>query len=650
MAAPPSPRPRGRRGGGGGAEDRGGRCRACGEALAGPCGVLSTCRHRYHLRCIPSCEQGSDGLFLCAACYCPFDSTCVEFSQVTPAPEVNCDDGEHLSATPRSRSSSPPACPKRECGYLPSCLHDDAAADLGNDGRADKARMAIGIAVFRALDVDHTGRLPLDALQLFANLAEFDLRSAGVRKAMGLLTELSESEGGIDEAVFLSFINDTSEDGLHCEKKTLLSIHAKLALELASSGFQEVEPAVLGAHASNVAHGVSESAFRAEAVEDIFRMLDANENGHLSSKSMRQFAKMIGFTGKLAEWREEFRAICAMEGCQPSVGIDFASFVELVDDDVSEHWAYCTDEELQTIRGELLQQAAAAAAAQATESKRISSGPPKANARMSLIRKIFALLTTSAFDSCLGCGEMLHFAKLCGFPGSEAEWHREFKKICAHWGVRGGRVSESVFTDFVDDKSERGCYCSDAELVDVLTRLVEQQGPSDQEPERPLPVTSDRRGATRRCLQLQLFDALDRDGNGHLDCSEMWQFAEVSGFEGSWHEWRSEFRIMCRQRGVDRSKGLSSDAFVSLLDDRSQQGCFCTTRELTRIKHELGTMPAPPPRRTLARGVAAEPGASAATYREHNLESLLRNHQDGINPDIQPVAPRRELCRVWRAV
>merc|ERR1712091_356952 len=53
-------------------------------------------------------------------------------------------------------------------------------------------------------------------------------------------------------------------------------------------------------------------------------------------------------------------------------------------------------------------------------------------------------------------------------------------------------------------------------------------------------------------------------------------------------------------------------------------------------------------RGTPARGVAAEPGASATADRENNLERLLRNHQDGINPEVQPVTLRRELCRFWR--
>jgi len=66
----------------------------------------------------------------------------------------------------------------------------------------------------------------------------------------------------------------------------------------------------------------------------------------------------------------------------------------------------------------------------------------------------------------LGCLELRKLAKFTGFDGSDDEWSLEFQSLCRDFGTEDGLDLEA-FSKLVDEQSEQGCYCSDAELQEL---------------------------------------------------------------------------------------------------------------------------------------------------------------------------------------
>eukprot|EP00913_Durusdinium_trenchii_P035487 g33210.t1 len=61
---------------------------------------------------------------------------------------------------------------------------------------------------------------------------------------------------------------------------------------------------------------------------------------------------------------------------------------------------------------------------------------------------------------------MLAFAKQTGFEGSDADWEEEFQSLCQELGING--VDLTTFGQLVDDRSERGCYCTKEDLQSII--------------------------------------------------------------------------------------------------------------------------------------------------------------------------------------
>ena len=96
-------------------------------------------------------------------------------------------------------------------------------------------------------------------------------------------------------------------------------------------------------------------------------------------------------------------------------------------------------------------------------------------------------LTAAAFAALGGSGkgyltadEMLPFARHTGFDGTDREWRTEFEALLKECGSTGG-VTKANFEKLVNDKSDAGCYCSDAELRSLLLKLPNPE--QDQLPE-----------------------------------------------------------------------------------------------------------------------------------------------------------------------
>jgi len=90
-------------------------------------------------------------------------------------------------------------------------------------------------------------------------------------------------------------------------------------------------------------------------------------------------------------------------------------------------------------------------------------------------------------------------------------------------------------------------------------------------------------GASRRALKRRLFARCDKDGDGWLNKGEMREFAGLVGFEGSDEEWDAEYEKLCRERGARPSSGIPEEIVMTLLDDESDAGCYCTVEEIREL-------------------------------------------------------------------
>ena len=111
---------------------------------------------------------------------------------------------------------------------------------------------------------------------------------------------------------------------------------------------------------------------------------------------------------------------------------------------------------------------------------------------------------------------------------------------------------------------------------------------------------------SRRELIEEVFRALDRARKGYLTAGEMRPFAEQTGFTGTDLEWQQEFDLLCSERGS--SQGIRLDAFATLVNDQSDEGCYCSDDELRNLlQPQTRAVPSKAP------APAAEPKAATPT-------------------------------------
>merc|ERR1719386_336101 len=104
-----------------------------------------------------------------------------------------------------------------------------------------------------------------------------------------------------------------------------------------------------------------------------------------------------------------------------------------------------------------------------------------------------------------------------------------------------------LFSKLIDDKSDSGCYCSDAELLDMHQMLAKKVEPSKQAPPEnaelqptDTKVNQAKEPLSRSAMIQQIFRALDADCDKHLCASEMHVFACHTGFDGTQDDWKVE--------------------------------------------------------------------------------------------------------------
>jgi len=122
------------------------------------------------------------------------------------------------------------------------------------------------------------------------------------------------------------------------------------------------------------------------------------------------------------------------------------------------------------------------------------------------------------------------------------------------------------------------------ENVTANLRIEEQSAPV---PTKASGSKWRRAGRHRVKLIQDIFHACDITKIGRLQASDMCTFASHTGFNGSTDEWVEEYKILCEDRGIDAGKGFACQEFVDLVNDVSENGCYCTDTELQAIHDKM---------------------------------------------------------------
>ncbi|CAE8652254.1 unnamed protein product, partial [Polarella glacialis] len=72
-------------------------------------------------------------------------------------------------------------------------------------------------------------------------------------------------------------------------------------------------------------------------------------------------------------------------------------------------------------------------------------------------------------------------------------------------------------------------------------------------------------------------------GASRLGSVELRCLADFTGFHGDDEEWGMEYLSLCEAVGCEEETGLDLAAFVQLVDDSSEEGCYCTDEELQEL-------------------------------------------------------------------
>ena len=278
--------------------------------------------------------------------------------------------------------------------------------------------------------------------------------------------------------------------------------------------------------------------------------------------------------------------------------------------------------------------------------------------RRRLIQDVFSTLDKSR-KGYLTAVDMRPFAEHTGFNGSNQEWQQEFAALCRESGSAQG-IALDAFVTLVNDSSDDGCYCSDSELRNLLQQ---QQAVPSKAPaplahppaHAPAPAPAPTRTSApasqdmctalrsyseevadlrcahsccepsctqadlqalqdpRRSLIEDVFRVLDKNGKGYLTAADMRPFAEQTGFDGSDQDWQAEFDLLRRERGS--SQGLPLDAFVALVNDSSDDGCYCEDSELRSLlqkqRQTAASRATAPPAKPAAHAVQTTPAPPA---------------------------------------
>eukprot|EP00933_Yihiella_yeosuensis_P061262 TRINITY_DN64069_c0_g1_i1.p1 TRINITY_DN64069_c0_g1~~TRINITY_DN64069_c0_g1_i1.p1 ORF type:complete len:293 (+),score=84.98 TRINITY_DN64069_c0_g1_i1:124-879(+) len=192
-------------------------------------------------------------------------------------------------------------------------------------------------------------------------------------------------------------------------------------------------------------------------ISTLFSALSGEKKDLIGSAELRQFAELSGFDGDDKDWDDEYSSLCEENGWkEKGDSISLEQFTKCVDE-------YSTTDE--ALRSMILE----------VDSKRRSSQSSATDSdrnlskKSELSKKLFAALDWDGKqEGVLSSSEMLRYAQLCGFEGSEDEWSQEFRDMCEEhgWNAEVG-VSESQFIKYIEADEDN----TEAELEELIEQL-----------------------------------------------------------------------------------------------------------------------------------------------------------------------------------
>jgi len=91
-------------------------------------------------------------------------------------------------------------------------------------------------------------------------------------------------------------------------------------------------------------------------------------------------------------------------------------------------------------------------------------------------------------------------------------------------------------------------------------------------------------------LKRRVFAGCDKNQDGFLDCEEMMIFAVLTGFEGSDESWALEYERLCQECRVDLRPGIDIKILMTLVEDKSPFGFYCSNDQLEDFVKVLAEM------------------------------------------------------------
>jgi len=194
--------------------------------------------------------------------------------------------------------------------------------------------------------------------------------------------------------------------------------------------------------------------------------------------------------------------------------------------------------------------------------------PPVTMSRGALIMKIFESCDADG-DRLLNETEMLTFATMGGFKGSQQQWTQDWRTLCTKLKVTVAQGLDLVRFEKVISEGSCGTY-SDQELNAIYLKMQNE-------------ATAQAAKAERDELIKVVFEACDVDKDEALSAKEMKRVAIHIGFGGTDEEWEQEFSDMCLDNKRDPALGINFEVFEKLVTDASESGCYCSNKDLEAV-------------------------------------------------------------------
>jgi len=149
------------------------------------------------------------------------------------------------------------------------------------------------------------------------------------------------------------------------------------------------------------------------------------------------------------------------------------------------------------------------------------------------------------------------YARLNGYPGGAQEFREEYDGICKQNKFNSSLGLDSKNFENLISANKDGDYYSDDEELKVLLQQLQS----------PAKLSRTQEPRTRAEFVAAIFEAVDRNRDGFLDQSEMFTYAQASGFPEPEEDFIEEWTSLCKEMSLDPKKGVDMRAFQQITAD-----------------------------------------------------------------------------------